>query len=297
MPAVQDLVHQFTGKEPNKGVNPDEVVAVGAAIQAGVLKGDVKDVLLLDVTPLSLGIETKGGVMTKLIERNTTIPTRRTEVFTTAEDMQPSVEIHVLQGEREMAQFNKTLGKFQLVDLPPAPRGVPQIEVTFDIDANGIVHVSAKDRATGKEQSMTITGQSSLGKDQIDQMVRDAEAHAEEDRRRREEAEVRNNADTLVYQTEKLLREQGDKISGDDKTSVESALADLKTALSGTDVDAIKSATERLMTTSQNFTQKLYEAASSSDQYAQSGAAGGSTPPPNDDDVVDAEIVDEDKTA
>jgi molecular chaperone DnaK len=257
----------------------------------------VKDVLLLDVTPLSLGIETKGGVMTKLIERNTTIPTRRTEVFTTAEDMQPSVEIHVLQGEREMAQFNKTLGKFQLVDLPPAPRGVPQIEVTFDIDANGIVHVSAKDRATGKEQSMTITGQSSLGKDQIDQMVRDAEAHAEEDRRRRDEAEVRNNADTLVYQTEKLLREQGDKISGDDKTSVESALADLKTALSGTDVEAIKSATERLMTTSQNFTQKLYEAASSSDQYSQTDAAGGSTPPPDDDDVVDAEIVDEDKTA
>ena len=264
MPAVQDLVLQFTGKEPNKGVNPDEVVAVGAAIQAGVLKGDVKDVLLLDVTPLSLGIETKGGVMTKLIDRNTTIPTRRTEVFTTAEDMQPSVEIHVLQGEREMAQFNKTLGKFQLVDLPPAPRGVPQIEVTFDIDANGIVHVSAKDRATSKEQSMTITGQSSLGKDQIDQMVRDAEAHAEEDRRRKDEAEARNQADTLVYQTEKLLREQGDKISGDEKSSVESALADLKTALAGTDVEAIKSATERLMTTSQNFTQKLYEAASSS---------------------------------
>jgi molecular chaperone DnaK len=220
-------------------------------------------------------------------------------VFTTAEDMQPSVEIHVLQGEREMAQFNKTLGKFQLVDLPPAPRGVPQIEVTFDIDANGIVHVSAKDRATGKEQSMTITGQSSLGKDQIDQMVRDAEAHAEEDRRRRDEAEVRNNADTLVYQTEKLLREQGDKISGDEKSSVESALNDLKTALSGTDVDAIKSATERLMTTSQNFTQKLYEAASSADrEYSQGGgAAGDSTPPPNDDDVVDAEIVDEDKSA
>ncbi len=204
----------ITGKEPNKGVNPDEVVAVGAAIQAGVLKGDVKDVLLLDVTPLSLGIETKGGVMTKLIERNTTIPTRRTEVFTTAEDMQPSVEIHVLQGEREMAQFNKTLGKFQLVDLPPAPRGVPQIEVTFDIDANGIVHVSAKDRATSKEQSMTITGQSSLDRDTIQQMVRDAEAHAEEDRRRRDEAEARNNADTLVYQTEKLLREQGDKALG-----------------------------------------------------------------------------------
>ena len=209
MPAVAELVKEMTGKEPHKGVNPDEVVAIGAAVQAGVLKGEVKDVLLLDVTPLSLGIETKGGVMTKLIERNTTIPTRRTEVFTTAEDNQPSVEIHVLQGEREMADFNKTLGKFQLVDLPPAPRGVPQIEVTFDIDANGIVHVSAKDRATSKEQSMTITGQSSLSKDDIDQMVKDAEAHAEEDRQRKEEAEVRNTADTLVYQTEKLLQGPG----------------------------------------------------------------------------------------
>ena len=251
----------LTGKEPNKGVNPDEVVAIGAAVQAGVLKGEVKDVLLLDVTPLSLGIETKGGVMTKLIERNTTIPTRRTEVFTTAEDMQPSVEIHVLQGEREMSQFNKTLGKFQLVDLPPAPRGVPQIEVTFDIDANGIVHVSAKDRATSKEQSMTITGQSSLDKDAIDQMVRDAEAHAEEDRQRREEAEVRNNADTLVYQTEKLLKEQGDKLEGDEKTQVEEHLAALKSAISGSDIDAIKSATEALMTSSQGFTQRLYDAA------------------------------------
>lgn len=298
MPAVQDLVQSITGKEPNKGVNPDEVVAVGAAIQAGVLKGDVKDVLLLDVTPLSLGIETKGGVMTKLIERNTTIPTRRTEVFTTAEDMQPSVEIHVLQGEREMAQFNKTLGKFQLVDLPPAPRGVPQIEVTFDIDANGIVHVSAKDRATGKEQSMTITGQSSLDKNAIDQMVRDAEAHAEEDRRRRDEAEARNNADTLVYQTEKLLRDQGDKISGDDKDTVEAALADLKSALAGTDVEPIKSATERLMSASQTFTQKLYEQAAAADRdYQQNPGSGASTPPPSDDDVVDAEIVDEDKSA
>ncbi len=297
MPAVQDLVLSITGKEPNKGVNPDEVVAVGAAIQAGVLKGEVKDVLLLDVTPLSLGIETKGGVMTRLIERNTTIPTRRTEVFTTAEDMQPSVEIHVLQGEREMAQFNKTLGKFQLVDLPPAPRGVPQIEVTFDIDANGIVHVSAKDRATSKEQSMTITGQSSLDKDAIQQMVRDAEAHAEEDRKRREEAEARNNADTLVYQTEKLLREQGDKISTEAKADVESALADLKSAVAGTDLDAIKAATERLMTTSQDFTQKLYEAAAA-EGGGSAGAAGGSaTPPPADDDVVDAEIVDEDKSA
>ncbi|MEY2570967.1 MAG: molecular chaperone DnaK, partial [Acidimicrobiaceae bacterium] len=297
MPAVQELVQGITGKEPNKGVNPDEVVAIGAAIQAGVLKGEVKDVLLLDVTPLSLGIETKGGVMTRLIERNTTIPTRRTEVFTTAEDMQPSVEIHVLQGEREMAQFNKTLGKFQLVDLPPAPRGVPQIEVTFDIDANGIVHVSAKDRATSKEQSMTITGQSSLDQDSIQQMVKDAEAHAEEDRRRRDEAEARNNADTLVYQTEKLLREQGDKITGEDKAEVESALADLKTALAGTEVDTIKSATERLMTTSQDFTQKLYEAAAAADRdYVQGNPQGESTEA-SDDDVVDAEIVDEDKTA
>ena len=261
MPAVSEMVRGLTGSEAHKGVNPDEVVAIGAAVQAGVLKGEVKDVLLLDVTPLSLGIETKGGVMTKLIERNTTIPTRRTEVFTTAEDMQPSVEIHVLQGEREMAMYNKTLGKFQLVDLPPAPRGVPQIEVTFDIDANGIVHVSAKDRATGKEQSMTITGQSSLAKDDIAQMVKDAEAHAEEDKRRREEAEVRNNADNLVYQTEKVLREQGDKVTEEERAAVEQPLADVKTALSGTDTEALKSATERLMTASQTFSQKLYEAA------------------------------------
>ncbi|MEO7428178.1 MAG: molecular chaperone DnaK, partial [Acidimicrobiales bacterium] len=292
MPAVHDLVVDLTGKEANKGVNPDEVVAIGAAVQAGVLKGEVKDVLLLDVTPLSLGIETKGGVMTKLIERNTTIPTRRTEVFTTAEDMQPSVEIHVLQGEREMSQFNKTLGKFQLVELPPAPRGVPQIEVTFDIDANGIVHVSAKDRATSKEQSMTITGQSSLDKDAIDQMVRDAEAHAEEDRQRRDEAEVRNNADTLVYQTEKLIKEQGDKLEGDEKSQVEEHLAALKTAISGSDVEAIKTATEALMTSSQGFTQRLYEAAAAADRDA-GGASGAGASQPSDDDVVDAEIVDD----
>ena len=293
MPAVQDLVQGLTGKEPNRTVNPDEVVAVGAAVQAGVLRGDVKDVLLLDVTPLSLGIETKGGVMTKLIERNTTIPTRRTEVFTTADDMQPSVEIHVLQGEREMASYNKTLGKFQLVDLPPAPRGVPQIEVTFDIDANGIVHVSAKDRATSKEQSMTITGQSSLNKDDIDKMVKDAEARAEEDRLRRDEAEVRNNADSLVYQTEKVLREQGDKVSEDERTAVEGPLADLKTALQGSDTAAIKSATEKLMESSQAFSQKLYEAAARDTNAAGTSASGQGAAGGNDDDIVDAEIVDE----
>ncbi len=299
MPAVQDLVQELTGKEPNKTVNPDEVVAIGAAIQAGVLRGDVKDVLLLDVTPLSLGIETKGGVMTRLIERNTTIPTKRTEVFTTAEDMQPSVEIHVLQGEREMSAYNKTLGKFQLVDLPPAPRGVPQIEVTFDIDANGIVHVSAKDRATGKEQSMTITGQSTLDKRDIDQMVRDAEAHAEEDRRRREEAETRNNADSLVYQTEKTLRDQGEKVSAEERAAVEEPLAELKAALGGSDVAAIRSAHERLMGAMQSFSQKLYEAAardeaatgsSASGQDDGAGAGAGSHA---DDEIVDAEIVDE----
>jgi molecular chaperone DnaK len=294
MPAVTELVQDLTGKEPNKTVNPDEVVAIGAAVQAGVLRGDVKDVLLLDVTPLSLGIETKGGVMTKLIERNTTIPTKRTEVFTTAEDMQPSVEIHVLQGEREMSSYNKTLGKFTLVDLPPAPRGVPQIEVTFDIDANGIVHVSAKDRATDKEQSMTLTGQSTINKDDIEQMVKDAEAHAEEDTKRREEAEVRNNADSLVYQTEKVLREQGENVPAEEKDAVEEPLSDLKKALEGTDNDAIKTATEALMAASQAFSQKLYEAAAKDSEAAGTSASGqegaGSV---DDDDIVDAEIVDD----
>ena len=288
MPAVADLVHEMTGREPNKTVNPDEVVAIGAAIQAGVLKGEVKDVLLLDVTPLSLGIETKGGVMTTLIERNTTIPTRKSEIFTTAEDGQPSVEIHVLQGERQMAAYNKTLGKFQLVDLPPAPRGMPQIEVTFDIDANGIVHVSAQDKATGKEQSMTITGQSSLDSDTIDKMVTDAEAHAEEDRQRREEAEVRNTADTLVYQTEKLLKDQAEAVSEEEKQTIESRLADVRTALEGTDVEAIKSATEALMTASQEFGQRLYEAAAAAEHQSEAAASD------SDDDVVEAEIVDDD---
>ncbi|MBU6315967.1 MAG: molecular chaperone DnaK [Acidobacteria bacterium] len=291
MPAVSDLVQSMTGREPNKSVNPDEVVAIGAAVQAGVLRGDVKDILLLDVTPLSLGIETKGGVMTKLIERNTTIPTKRTEVFTTADDMQPSVEIHVLQGEREMAAYNKTLGKFQLVDLPPAPRGVPQIEVTFDIDANGIVHVSAKDRATNKEQSMTITGQSTLDKKDIDQMVRDAEAHAEEDRKRREEAEVRNNADSLVYQMEKVLRDNADKVDDAQKASVQGPLDELKAALNGNDINAIRSAHEKLMGASQAFSQSLYEKAAQ--ETAAGTSASGQSSAAGDDDIIDAEIVDE----
>ena len=287
MPAVTDLVQTMTGKEPNKSVNPDEVVAVGAAVQAGVLRGEVKDILLLDVTPLSLGIETKGGVMTKMIERNTTIPTRRTEVYTTAEDNQPSVEIHVLQGEREMSQFNKTLGKFQLVDIPPAPRGVPQIEVTFDIDANGIVHVSAKDRATGKEQSITITGQSSLDKDKIDQMIADAEAHANEDRERKEEAETRNTADSMVYQTEKMIRDNAEKLGEDEKTDIEEKIATLKSSLEATelDIESVKTAMEDLTIASQGFAQRLYETAA---QEAESQDE-------ETEDIIDAEIIDEDE--
>lgn len=296
MPAVADLVREMTGRDAHKGVNADEVVAVGAAIQAGVLKGDVKDVLLLDVTPLSLGIETKGGVMTRLIERNTTIPTKRSEVFTTADDMQPSVEIHVLQGEREMSAGNKTLGKFHLVDLPPAPRGVPQIEVTFDIDANGIVHVSATDRATQKKQSITITGQSSLAPDDIEKMVSDAEAHAEEDRRRRELAEARNQAEALVYQTQKLLADQGKNLSDDDTAPVESAVEAVNEVLADEDaaVEAIRTATETLSQASQTLSKSMYERASAS---AGDGAADGSDGVADDEDdddtVIDAEIVEE----
>jgi molecular chaperone DnaK len=297
MPAVTDLVKELTGgKEPNKGVNPDEVVAVGAALQAGVLKGEVKDVLLLDVTPLSLGIETKGGVFTKLIERNTTIPTKRSEIFSTADDGQTTVGIQVFQGEREIAIHNKKLGTFDLTGIPPAPRGVPQIEVTFDIDANGIVHVSAKDLGTGKEQSMTITGGSALPREDIDRMVKDAEAHAEEDKKRRDEAETRNQAETLVYQTEKFVKENDEKIPGDAKEKVNAAIKEANEALAGTDTAKIKSAVEKLATESQAMGSAIYAQTGPTASAGGDGGAGptGDTGGAGAEDVVDAEIVDED---
>lgn len=298
MPAVQELVKELTGKEPHKGVNPDEVVAVGAAIQAGVLKGEVKDILLLDVTPLSLGIETKGGIFTKLIERNTTIPTKKSEIFTTAEDNQTQVEVHVLQGEREMAAYNKTLGRFHLIGIPPAPRGMPQIEVAFDIDANGIVNVTAKDMGTGHEQKITVTGSTALGEDEIKKMVEESEKHAEEDRKKREEAEIRNNADNLAYSVEKSLKEVGDKLAASDKEEIEKAIKEVQEALKGSDTEKIKTSTEHLLQVSQKIAQVVYQTqAAQQEQAAGGGAEGGASEPATggEEEVVEAdyEVVDE----
>ena len=302
MPRVVETARSLVNKPPHQGVNPDEVVAVGAGIQGGVLKGEVKDVLLLDVTPLSLGIETLGGVFTRLIERNTTIPTRKSEIFSTASDNQPGVEIHVLQGERQFSRDNKTIGKFHLTDIPPAPRGVPQIEVTFDIDANGILNVSAKDLGTGKEQKITITASSGLAKDEVERMRKDAEAHADEDKERREEVETRNQADNQVYRTEKMLRENADKISGDDKSKIEGAVAAVKEALKGNDTSAIKSAVEKLNEAWQKFSEILYKAAQEKAQSAKAGggttgsaSSGGDSAGKDQGPIIDAEVVDEKK--